>query len=114
MKKAPTLSKASGADGEQLSFLPLPPFSPISPPSNSKAAHALADLSKGSVTQLDWLKSGHGWRLSAAVKELGYLGWQPKSILVQVEGWLKPIARYSLTQEAMQAARATLRARGQA
>lgn len=74
------------------------------PPANSAAAKALHDLCAGDVTQLDWLKSGKGWRLSAAVKELDYLGWQPQSILLKCEGWCNPIARYSLHEKAKQAA----------
>lgn len=74
------------------------------PPANSAAAKALHDLCAGDLTQLDWLKSGDGWRLSAAIKALGYLGWQPKSVLVKCNGWGRPIARYSLHDKAKQAA----------
>ena len=89
---------------EQLSFFPTPEFSPLLPPANSAAAKALYDLCAGDLTQIDWLQSGHGWRLSAAIKELGYLGWQPQSIRVKCNGWGRPIARYSLHEKAKQAA----------
>ena len=89
---------------EQLSFLPTPEFSPLLPPHGSAAAQALHDLCAGDLTQLDWLQSGHGWRLAAALKELGYLGWEPKSIRVNCNGWSRPIARYSLHDRAKQAA----------
>ena len=89
---------------EQLSFLPAQLFCPILPPAHSAASQALNDLLKADVTQLDWLQSGYGWRLAAAVKELGYLGWEPKSIRVMSEGWGRPIARYSLPEKAKQAA----------
>ena len=103
MKKAPTTVQASGA-GEQLSFLPKPVFCPILPPANSAAALALDDLLKGDITQIDWLQTGKGWRLAAAIKELDYLGWCPGSIRVLCNGWSRKIARYSLTEKAKQAA----------
>lgn len=111
MKKAPAPTKTQGAYGEQLSFLPTPEFCPILPPDNSAAAQALTDLCAGDVTQIDWLQQRKGWRLAAAVKELGYLGWEPASVMVQSEGWPRPIARYSLPVRAKQAAH-TLRNRG--
>lgn len=110
-EKAPTRDQASGAFSEQNELFDLPAFCPILPPANSAAAQALADLCAGDVTQIDWLRDGKGWRLSAAVKELDYLGWEPVSVLVQSEGWPRPIARYSLHTRAKQAAH-TLRNRG--
>ena len=89
---------------EQLSFLPSPPFCPLLPPAHSAAARALDDLLQGDLTQLDWLQTGNGWRLAAAVKELDYLGWEPKSVRVQCSGWSRKIARYSLPEKAKQAA----------
>jgi hypothetical protein len=85
-----------GFQGKQLSFLPTPEFCPILPPAHSAAAVALDDLLRRDISQVDWLREGKGWRLAAAIKELGYLGWEPKSILVLCRGWSKPIARYSL------------------
>jgi hypothetical protein len=41
------------------------------------ASIALTDLLARDLTQIDWLNDGKGWRLAAAVKELGYLGWEP-------------------------------------
>ena len=89
---------------EQLSFLPTPEFSPLLPPHGSAAEQCLYDLLERDLTQIDWLQSGYGWRLAAAVKELGYLGWQPQSIRVKCNGWGRPIARYSLHEKAKQAA----------
>jgi len=89
---------------EQLSFLPTPEFSPLMPPHGSAAEQCLYDLLERDLTQLDWLQSGNGWRLAAAVKVLGYLGWEPQSIRVLCNGWGKPIARYSLLPKAKQAA----------
>jgi len=81
-------------------------FCPCMPPKNSAAEQALNDLLARDLTQIDWLESGNGWRLAAAVKSLDYLGWEPVSILVKCEGWRNPIARYSLSAKAKQAAAA--------
>ena len=89
---------------KQTSFLPEPDFFPIPPKPNSAAAQALDDLCNGDLTQIDWLNSGNGWRLAAAVKQLDYLGWEPQSIRVKCNGWGRPIARYSLTERASKAA----------
>jgi hypothetical protein len=79
---------------EQLSFLPDEPFFAVLPPHGSKAETALRDLLGRDLTQRDWLREGKGWRLAAAVKELDYLGWKPKSIRIGRE------ALYSLPQTA--------------
>jgi hypothetical protein len=110
-KKAPTRDQATGAFSEQNELFDLPAFCPILPPANSAAARALADLCAGDVTQIDWLQQRKGWRLAAAVKMLGYLGWEPASVMAQAQGWPRPIARYSLPAKAKQAAQ-TLRNRG--
>lgn len=87
---------------EQLSFLPPVPFCPLLPPHGSAAEQALYDLLERDLTTPDWIAEGKGWRLAAAIKELGYLGWEPISILVLSDGWRKPIARYSLHAKAKQ------------
>jgi len=110
-KKAPTRDQATGALIEQNELFDLPAFCPILPPPHTAAAQALADLCAGDLTQIDWLQQGKGWRLSAAVKELDYLGWDPQSIMVKCSGWGNPIALYSLLPKAKQAAH-TLRNRG--
>ena len=89
---------------EQLSFLPAQPFCPILPPHGSAAEQALSDLLARDLTQIDWLNERKGWRLSAAVKSLDYLGWEPISIMVQHTDWPNAIARYSLPEKAKQAA----------
>ena len=86
MKKAPTPTKATGANGQNELF-DLPAFCPILPPRGSAAEQALNDLLARDLTQIDWLESGKGWRLAAAVKELDYLGWMPDSIRVKCNGW---------------------------
>jgi hypothetical protein len=105
MKKAPRPSKVRGAIGQGELF-DVPVFCPSLPPTNSYAAQALHDLLNGSLTQLDWLQRGLGWRLAAAIKELDYLGWCPDSVRVKCAGWARPIARYSLPAFAKQAAHA--------
>jgi hypothetical protein len=107
MKKAQRPSKVRGAIGQGELF-DVPVFCPNLPPANSYAAQALRDLLDGTLTQLDWLQRGLGWRLAAAIKELDYLGWRPESMRVKCAGWARPIARYSLPAVAKQAARAML------
>jgi hypothetical protein len=102
--ETPTADQASGVSIEQAELFDLPTFCPILPPKNSAAEQALNDLLARDLTQIDWLESGHGWRLSAAVKVLDYLGWEPVSIRVKCKGWGRKIARYSLPQKAKQAA----------
>ena len=89
---------------EQLSFLPEQPFCPLLPPCGSAAEQALNDLLARDLTTPDWISEGKGWRLAAAVKELGYLGWEPHSVMVQHPEWPNAIARYSLPPKAKQAA----------
>jgi len=93
--ETPTSDQASGVSGEQLSFLPTPAFCPILPPRGSAAEQTLTDLLARDLTQLEWLASGNGWRLAAAVKELDYLGWEPHSIRVKCKEWGRPIARWT-------------------
>ena len=102
--KRPRTRQSTGA-AEQLSFIPEPPFCPILPSRNSAAGLALdALVTHPSVTQIDWLNRGHGWRLAAAIMELNYAGWEVQSYLLLQPGWPKPIAVYSLTAKARRAA----------
>jgi hypothetical protein len=103
MKKAPRPSKVRGAIG-QAELFDVPKFCPSLPIANSYAAQALHDLLNGTLTQLDWLQRGLGWRLAAAIKELDYLGWCPNSVRVKCAGWERPIALYSLPEAAKQTA----------
>lgn len=94
---------------EQLSFLPTPEFCPLMPPRGSAAETALTDLLARDWTTPEWDRAGNGWRLSAAIKDLDYLGWEPISTRVPWPGRKRPIARYSLSAKAKQAAAAALR-----
>lgn len=100
MIKPPNRANDYG-DFEQLSFLPTPEFCPILPTAGSQPAQALEDLVNGDITQLDWLQPNpvKGWRLSAAVKDLDYLGWEPISTRVN-RGGKRRIALYSLSAKA--------------
>lgn len=96
---------------EQIPMFDGPEFCPIMPPRGSAAEQALYDLLARDLTQIDWLKAGHGWRLAARIKELDYLGWEPQSVRIQYPGYVGKIALYSLTAKAKQAAH-NLRQRG--
>ena len=96
---------------EQIPMFEGPAFCPLMPPRGSAAEQALNDLLARDLTQIDWLDSGNGWRLAAAVKELDYLGWEPISIRVKCNGRIRKIARYSLPAKAKQAA-AAMRQKG--
>jgi hypothetical protein len=87
---------------EQLTLIPEPPFFPLMPTAGTYADLALSDLLARDLTQIDWLNDGKGWRLAAAVKELDYLGWEPKSIRVHTPSRRRAIALYSLPQKAKQ------------
>lgn len=65
------------------------------PSPNSQAAIALSDLLVGKrLRQSEWLHIG--WRLAAAIKELGYHGWPVQSWPVQAPGRKRLIAEYSM------------------
>lgn len=74
--------------------LPLPP--PKLPSRFSRPYRLLCELARGaSITQLEWLYEGEGWRLAADVKELKYKGWEVFSHRVRF-GKAR-IARYKLS-----------------
>lgn len=94
MKKAPKTNKDFGAFGEQLSLLPTPIFSPIKPEKSTLPYLALLEMLKNSITQIEWLKLGYGWRLSATINVLNEMGWCVISERRLVKG--KSIGIYSL------------------
>jgi hypothetical protein len=90
--------------GEQLSFIPAPAWAPTMPDYGTNAYLALVDLTQTPLTQPDWLAMGRGWRLAAAFKHLGYLGWPLDSEWVRPNGRAHPIKRYRLKPEGMRLA----------
>lgn len=77
------------------------PFAPTPPAPGSRAETLLHTLAnRKALTQLEWLALGNGWRLAATIKELDYLGWQVRRTRVEVAGWPKPVAQYSLSRRA--------------
>lgn len=70
---------------------------PIPPERGCKAWLALLDMvQQGEITQIDWLNTGRGWRLAAAIKELKYLGWSIVAEWVQPASCQNPIKQYRL------------------
>lgn len=79
--EAPTLSKATGASGEQLSFLPLSPFCPTWPTRGSLADKALGIFMDGQMLDHpDFENCTQSWRLDAVVFTLRTLGWPIETI----------------------------------
>lgn len=83
MKKAPTTVQASGAGGEQLSFLPPPPFCPMWPQRGTLADRALGMFMDGRmIDHPDFENVTQSWRLGAVVFTLRALGWPVDTIEV--------------------------------
>jgi hypothetical protein len=99
-----TADQAPEVSREQAEMFDLPAFCPLLPPKNSTAEQVLFALMAHDLTQFEWILAGNGWRLAAEIKELDYLGWEPISIRVKVNGWGRKIARYSLSPKAKQTA----------
>ena len=80
MKKPLTAVQASGA-GEQLSFLPPPPFCPAWPKRGTLADTALGLLMDGRmIDHPDFQDVTASWRLGAVVFTLRALGWPVETI----------------------------------
>lgn len=81
MKKAPAPTKTQGASGEQLSFLPPPPFCPTWPTRGTLADRLLGALMNGqTLDHLDFIQEVGSWRLAAYVSDLKELGWPVETI----------------------------------
>ena len=81
MKKAPITLQASGASGEQLSFLPPPPFCPTWPKKNTLTDTALGMLMDGRmIDHPDFQDVTKSWRLGAVIFSLRTLGWPIETI----------------------------------
>ncbi|MBQ0944114.1 hypothetical protein KAK07_12290 [Ideonella sp. 4Y16] len=101
MRKA--LHTVQSEQGQQLSFLPVPEFSPALPARHTLEWQALVLMLEGeSIEQPEWLKITGSWRLAATMKALDYLGWPVQSLPVHRKGFKRPIARYSLPWSAIQ------------
>ncbi len=81
MTKAPAPTKVQGASGEQMSFLPPPPFCPTWPKKGTLADRALGMLMDGKVIDHpDFEGSTQSWRLGAVIFTLRALGWPIETI----------------------------------
>ncbi|MFO1279559.1 MAG: hypothetical protein U1F04_08280 [Burkholderiaceae bacterium] len=80
MRKAPAPTAIQGA-GEQLSFLPPPPFCPSWPTRGTLADRALGMFMDGRmIDHPDFENSTQSWRLGAVVFTLRALGWPIETI----------------------------------
>ena len=80
MRKAHAPTATQGT-GEQLSFLPPPPFSPSWPTRNTLADRALGMFMNGDMLDHpDFESSTQSWRLGAVVFTLRALGWPIETI----------------------------------
>ena len=83
MKRTPTPSTASGVQGEQLSFLPPPPFCPTWPERGTLADKALGMFMNGRmIDHPEFEDATQSWRLGAVVFTLRALGWPVETIEV--------------------------------
>jgi len=81
--KAPAPTKTQGAHGEQLSFLPPPPFCPTWPKRGTLADRALGMLMDGRlIDHPEFEDSTQSWRLGAVIFTLRALGWPVETIEV--------------------------------
>ena len=88
----------------QMAFWPAPQFKAQWPAPGTRPARLLQELaSRGSVTQIEWLALGLGWRLAATVSVLNRLGWMLTEERVHRPGCDVPISAYSLTELALDA-----------
>lgn len=78
--ETPTADQASGVSGQQLSFLPTIPFSPIWPRHTTIAGRVLAELLRGEwLDHEDVIEGCSSWRLAAYVRDLKNKGWPIES-----------------------------------
>lgn len=95
--------------GEQLSFLPDPPFAPTWPQRGTLAASALEIFLRGEgLTHPQFEAVSFSWRLSAVVAVLRELGWPIEAADIRApthEHQHRCIARYHLPAEYIEKAR---------
>ena len=81
MKKTLHCTNHTGAYGDQLSFLPPPPFCPTWPTKGTLADRALGMMMDGHmIDHPDFQNSTRSWRLGAVIFTLRTLGWPIESI----------------------------------
>jgi hypothetical protein len=109
-RKAPAPTKTQGAFGEQLSFLPPPPFCPRYPTRRTLPDKALAMFMQGEVfDHPEFEARTQSWRLSDVVFRLKDLGWPIETIEIPSPTKNCPdrtIALYRLDEKHRAAARA--------
>ena len=105
MRKPTNHSRGVGLNNKQLSLLPEPPFSPQWPNPSTLARQVLTRLLDGEhLTQITF--GFNSWRLSAHIKELGYLGWPIDRDDVLTPNRERPISKYWLNPEIIAKVRA--------
>lgn len=81
--ETPTRDQATGVSGEQLSFLPPPPFCPTWPKRGTLADRALGMLMDGRlIDHPEFEDVTQSWRLGAVIFTLRALGWPVETIEV--------------------------------
>jgi len=80
-EKAPAPTKVQRAHGEQLSFLPIPAFSPKWPRHTTIAGIVLGELLQGSfLDHQDLINGVSSWRLAVYINRLKKWGWPIEAI----------------------------------
>lgn len=101
--QAPAPSTVTGACGEQMSFLPPPPFSPIWPTKGTLADRALGFFMDGArLNHPEFEARTQSWRLGAVVFQLRTLGWPVETVEIPAPTAENPhriIARYHLAPQ---------------
>jgi hypothetical protein len=83
MKIAPINLPPPGLFGEQLSFLPPVPFSPVWPKRRTLAERCLGMLMDGKlIDHPDFERVTQSWRLGAVIFTLRTLGWPVESLTI--------------------------------
>lgn len=105
MKTPANLGGTASVSGKQLSLLPEPPFCPQWPNPSTLARQVLNRLLTGEhLTQVTY--GFDSWRLSAHIKELGYLGWTVERADVHSPNRTRPISLYWLDADIIAKVRA--------
>ncbi len=105
MKRAPIKLAPLGLFGEQLSFLPPVPFSPVWPKRGTLAELCLRMLMAGKlIDHPGFERDTKSWRLGAVIFSLRSVGWSVESLRVPAPTEIMPnrtIAIYKLDEKEM-------------